>query len=506
MSGDNPEINAYAQLCDAVSKNDNLHIIHFGCTHSELEDLSKKDDTNEKPVTSSPFAKEIRPVAFYYPHSKICNPQLNKSKNLGDIRVGSDEICLEFSVNDRSHGLTGFSLSQLLPKVVMNEGYQGCWAHNVGSHVVRYGSFTHAKTKIYDFDDITSDILLTYPQKGEDIDSINMDIGNTTDLQTFSKVLPQKQVIFIPSLPFNSNDPADQFPLFSCAHQDEIKISLILKADPLSLLIVAKENKDSLEIISPESKNKYARFYEGNSEIDSFPYPTALTHYSYMSQDECDGKWCNNGLNKDSKGQHVAFYVNQAVPFSSANPVKKETTSINKITTTHVVTSIAWLAEQTKCRERHIFSNYTTNPSSNFIGSISPIVQSTINTGKAVIVNKLPAIATTRIASRHSNRRAPPLPGIHFHSFGIRGNDNSTKPGFVFENGDMSLDVYESDPLVLDGTRDETADKYNIHVRVFCRIPFGFTQSAASEQERVENDKSIIVPLKTIKTVELIKN
>lgn len=500
MSSESSESVAYAQLCDTVTNNDNLHHIHFGCSRKQLEESFKMG--TEEITTSSPFEKDTTSVAYYYAYEKICDGNLSKGQKLNNIEIKSDEICLEFSLNDSSHGLTAFTISNILPKVVAHEGYQVRWCHNVGSHIVKYGIFTHAKVKIHDFDDITSDILLTYPQKGEDIDSINIDIGNTTDLQTFSNVLQQKPVIFIPSFPFNNSDPSYQFPLYMCANQDDIKVSLILKKDPQSLLIIAKENKDgTLEIIKPEKGKRYVDLYQDGEEISKFEfkYPTVVTQYDFMSQDECNGKWCNSGLEKSvDTNQRIDFYVNQATPFAAKNPISDATTVIDEINTSHVVTSIAWMAEQIQNREKHILSNYTTNPNPNFLDSVSPIISTTIYTGKSTILDKMPAISTCKIASRHSYRRTPCLPGIHIRTLGIRGCDNTTKPGFIFDKGTMTFVLKETDPLVSDKTRSKTTDLYDVHVRVFCRIPFGFTVFASSKDERSTKDKSIITAVNTL--------
>jgi len=495
MSQIKSDIEAYKFLCEAISKNESLQVIHYGCTYKDLEEITEKINNGsgeQYPMTSSPFTKDTRPVAYYYPHDKVITGTASKSKKIGRESLVEDEVALVFELNDHSHGLTGFTIANLLPSVVANDGYQVRWCHNIGSHIVRYGIFSHGKTIIHDFDDVTSDILLTYPQRGEDLDSINVDLGNISELQSFSKNLPQKQTIFVPSFPFCSNDTSDMFPLYMCAHADEITATLILKTNPQSLLIIAREigkaNDFSLEIIAPAKGKKYARFFEGQTEMDSFSYPTAVAHYAYMSQDECSNNWCKG----EGERKTVSFYVNQAIPFSSKNPVRSSNTTIEKITTQHVVTSIAWMAQQQKCRERHIYSNYTTNPTCDFLTGISPIVETSISNGTATLLDKAPAILTNRITPRFSNRKSPVLPGIHLRSFGIRSTDNSMKPGFIFTNGGMDFNIRESDPLVISGDRDETDDSYTVEARLFCRLPFIFTSFAQSEDQRISMDKSII--------------
>jgi len=498
MSSDNPEVKAYSQLSESISKNDNLHHIHFGCSRSELEEFTVKNNQEDGPVTSSPFVKDTKPVAYYYTFEKIINEVVNTSDNINGVKVISkEEKCLEYKVNDNSHCLTGFVINNILPKAVAKKGYQICWSHSVGSNINKYGVFYHNDTIVYHWDSITSDINSTYPQKGEDIDSINLDLGNTHDLQSFSKQLPQKNVVFVPSLPFNSVDPSDHFPLYKCAYKDIIKISLILKKDPQSLLIIAKENADgSLEIITPSSETRYADFYLDGKAVDNFRSPTIVAHYAYMSQDECNGKWCNNGLEKTSSTSNVAFYINQQIAHKTRNTSDYIAVKIEDITTTHVVTSIAWLAEQKKCRDRHIYSNYTTNPSSQFLGGCSPITQSTIDNGKAILLDKLPSIVTSRDIARIYYRKSPCLPGIHIKTFGIRGSDNTIKPGFLFEKGTISVELEETDPLVLDGQLSGTTDQYNVHARLTCRIPFTFTTFASSEKDRNEMPSTIIAIVK----------
>jgi hypothetical protein len=491
MTNTAKEHDAYKILYQSVSDNDNLHNIHFGTTKTELDEILK-NNSNEPLVFSSPFSKDTKPISFYYPYEKILDGKAISSKKLNGIEVKDDELGLEFEINNKSHLLTGISIVNELPKVVARKGYKVAWCRNVGSNICSYGTFTHSNVVIHSFDSKTSDILLTHPQRGEDIDSINIDIGNTIELQTFSDVLPQKHVIFIPSHPFNSNDSSDFFPLYFCAHQDSIKVSYIFKKDPQSLLIIAEEKDDgTLNIISPEEGKSYADFYIGAKKIPEFKFPTILCHYAFMNPVEVESNWTSYKNNKNNKN-NVAFYVNQPIIVNGGNPIKNGQTKIEKINTTHNVTSISWMGEQSKSNKRHIYSNYTTNPTSNFLSSHSPIINTTIHTGEVTVLDSIPSVATTRMFSRFYDRKTPCLPGIHIRSFGIRNNDNTIKPGFKFKDGYINIDVQESDPLVLDKSQSQSDDEYNITARLFTRIPFGFSMFCCNEEDRKNKEKSII--------------
>ena len=493
MNNATKDNDAYKNLCQSVSDNTNLHILHFGSSKKDVEEILK-NNSDESLTFSSPFSKDNRPISFYYEHEKILEGQEFKSETLFGVKIEIDERAIEFSINNPSHDLNGIIIKNELPKVIAKPGYKVAWCHNVGSNICPYGVFTHSNVLIHSFDNKTSDILLASPQRGEDIDSINLDIGNTYDLQSFSNILPQKPVIFIPSHPFNSNDTSDYFPLYLCSKHDLIKVAYIFKKDPQSLLIIAEEKEDgTLQIIIPEKNKRYVNFYLNGSEVTEFSYPTTLCHYSYKSPLEIDSNWHNYKTNSnDNEPPHIAFYVNQAISFKVENPILNGTTAIEKINTPHNVTLIAWMAEHVDSCERHIYSNYTSNTSPDFLGSISPIVSTTISTGKVTILDDIPGIATTRMIPRFTNRKSPNLPGIHIRSLGIRNCDNTIKPGFKFEDGYIKFTLKENDPLVFDGSRPKNNELYNIHARLFTRIPFGFSLFCSNQDQRDKKEKSIV--------------
>ncbi len=503
---DHTELAAYKHLCSLVSNNEHLQKIHYGTSLKELEATSsriEKGSDEEYPCIASSFVKENRPVLFYYIYPKVINSNKNNNKKLGRENIADNEIALEFDLNDKSHLINGFTLNNIIPSAVAEKGYRIRWPHNIGSHIYRYGLFTHNKRTIHEFDDITSDILLTYPQRGEDLDSVNVDIGNISELQTFSSILPQKNTIFVPSFPFCSNDITDGFPLHKCTYHDEITVSLILRSDLQSLLIVAREVENTegdvtLELVKPEPDVRYATFYEGGKPVTSFSHPLAVGYFSFLSPNECGDNSCKDSQTNNS----VAFFVNQAFSYSVKNSTPlSQTACIEKVTQSHVVTSLAWLAYQRKSIENHIYSNYTTNPSSDFSTGISPISETTISNssenGIVTYLEKMPGIVTTNMASRFYTRKIPTIPGIHFHTFGVRANDNTNKPGFYFKDGSLDFVIQENDPLVKNGQRAKNNDEYKIEARIFCRIPFYFETFVDTEEKR-RSGKTILKPLETL--------
>jgi hypothetical protein len=501
MSEVKMDLEAYEHLCDTVSKNKDLQLAHYGSTQEELQaavDRISSGSAEPYPVTASPFARDSRPIAYYYPFSKLRSGDISKSDRLGRVAAKRDEVIITYNVNDKSHGLTGFTLSHTLPQVTAAPGYRVRWCHNVASNIVRHGIFKHHQTIIYSFDSITSDILLASPEVGEDSDSISLDLGNIPELQTMSTVLPQTETIFSPSFPFSSSDASAMFPLFKCAHSDDIIVGFIFKSDPQSLLIIAKEipgpdGQVLLELVTPVKGERYATFKENGKVVESFSNPIAVSHHVYHSQDECHGNWCASGLDDPKSADANSFYVKQPFSFSTKNPAKSSLVTIDKINVPYPVTNVSWLAYQTMCEIRHVYSNYTTNPSPDFFDSVSSIRESGISNGKVTLLDAEPSVITSRMTPRHSARKRNTLPGIHSRNFGIRASDSTIKPGFLFNNGSMDFDISENDPHVFNGLRPESEDLYTVEARLFARVKYMFTSQCRSEQDRISEGKANIV-------------
>jgi hypothetical protein len=481
------EKQSYSHLCETVAKNEPLQLLHYGVT---LKDLTKGDlkDTS----TSSSFVKSNEPETYYYNYDKILIAVELKEDPIVQT-INDTEIGLTYSVNDHSHALTGFTISQVLPKVTAASGYKVRWCENVASNMIRYGNFKHGREIINEFDNITSDILNSSPMTMEDRESISTDLGNVPDLLTFSDTLPQYTTIFNPSFPFCSPDPSDMFPLYMCGFNDDIKINLVMKSLCQSLLIVAKEDPETggLTVVDPLSDEKYATFTIDGKEVTRFKSPVCAAHYVYMTQDECDANWCSTEFENKRERKNVSFSVNQAFVFRSSNPVRSGVVSINNITIPETCTQINWMAQKHDIKN-NIFSNYTTNPSPFFRASVSPIVNTTISNGNVTLLNNAPAILTTRIASRFSTRKTNHLAGIHTRSFGIRSNTSGIKPGFFFDKGQITCEIKETCGQTLNGDRPATDMYYDIEVRFMCRVNYTFTHFCRSEEERKTNTSIIV--------------
>jgi hypothetical protein len=500
MSTTSHDEESYRHLCDTVASDEKLQVVHYGDTVESLKEQAariKKGSGEDEVATASPFAKEKIPVAYYYKTEKQIHGTRTKTRKVGNQTVHSDEFSITYPLNDRSHALCGFAIAHTLPEVRAEKGYRVKWCSNVGSKIARYGEFTHARTTINTFDEITADIHMNDPQFGEDQASIYADLGNLPELQTMSHILPQKTTVYLPNIHFNNSDPSEMFPLYMCSHSDAIDITIIMKSDCRSLIVISREVKDangniSLEVIKPRKGKTYARFFEDGKEIETFTDPFVSADYAWMSQDECIGNWCVRDSDSEDERKTISFGVNQAFSYKTKNPCKDEVATISKIDIPYPVTQIAWVAFQQDTKKTHTLSNYTTNPTTNFEGSISPIIRTTINNGATVLLDDAPAIQTTRSSTRFSSRRTPIIPGIHTRTFGVRNNDSSLKPGFYFNKGSMDFEVSESDPEVLNGHRNETDDSYIIEVRLFARIEYVFTSYCTSEAGRINGEKSII--------------
>lgn len=481
--GDTKETLAYQELEETVKRNKPQQIQHYGFS---LKDIQDRGNDKEIPSTCSPFARDPNPVTYYYPFEKPLDGTVTKRRVLDDYKLVNGEVTIEYELNDTSHGLCGVSLELMLPQVKALPGYVVKWCTSVSSHAFKYGSFTHTKTKINYFDDITYDDYLSQIEGKTDFQSIWEDLGNIPTLQEFSTFLPQTETIYRPPLFFNDDDTTNMFPLYLCTHRDEIRLNLAMVTDPQSLLIIAKETDGEIEIITPTPGTKYAEFMIDGKIINSFPTPQGCGHYTFISKEERDENSCESNENC------TTFFVDQAIPFSSANEAGESTINIERLRTDYPVTRISWVAELIGNKSRHIYSNYTSNPSPFFQSSLSPISHSSINNGSVDLLKYCPGNITTLHNIRFYGRRRSIIPGINFRSFGIRNGTNVIKPGYYFRNGTMEFTLEERDHEVKNGNRTRINEKFNVMCRMHTRMEYQFTAYPKSEEERVKMEKSII--------------
>lgn len=480
--GDTKETLAYQELEDTVRRNKSQQIQHYGATLKDLQDKS----TGEIPSTCSPFVKDPRPVTYYYPHEKAIDGTVSKKRVLDEYKLNSGEISVEYELNDSSHGLCGISLGLMLPQVRAMPGYVVKWCTNVASHAFRYGSMTHTKTRINYFDDVTYDDYLSQIQGRADFQSVWEDLGNLPELQEFSTFLPQRETIYRPPLFFNDDDTTNMFPLYLCTHRDDIRLNLAMVTDPQSLLIIAKEIDGSIELVTPLPGVRYAEFMIDGKPITNFSTPQGCGNYVFVSKEEREENWCEGNDNCTS------FFVDQAIPFSSANEARDSKVTIERLKTDYPVTRISWVSELVGNKTRHVYSNYTSNPSPFFMTSLSPISYSSINNGTVDLLKNCPGSITTLHNSRFYGRCKAAIPGINFRSLGIRNDTNTIKPGYYFRNGTIEVSLEERDYEVRNGNREGIKEKFTVTCILHTRTEFQFSSYPKSEEERIKQEKSII--------------
>lgn len=480
---------AYLHLCDSVSASETLQLMHYGIT---LKD-KKLDETKDR-GTTSPFVKSKDPVVHYYSYDNIIAGRQCTIPGLSDVK-GAHLIGMNYAVNNRSHGITGFTISHVLPKIIAAPGYKVKWCENVASNIVQYGEFKHKDELIHSFDAISSDMINSVSQITDFSESIYRDLGNIPELQRFSEELPQYSTVYNPPFFFCGPDPSNMFPLYMCGFGDTITINLVLRTRCRDLLIVARENMETgeLTLVNQNANEKYATFMIDGKEVDCFENPVCVANYVYLTQDECNENWCSTEqLNKERT--NVSFCVNQPFSFKSTNPSTSGNVTVDNITVPYVCNQIYWAAHSNNIKT-NVLSNYTTSPYSCFKNSISPIVNTTISNGSVELLQNAPQIVTTRIHPRFASRQCNNIPGIHSKSFGIRSTNSSTKPGFFFKSGRLSCLIDERCPEVLNRDREACNRSYIIQVRLMCQVNYTFTHFCKSEEERRTNGTTIITKI-----------
>jgi hypothetical protein len=443
----------FKRLKDIVEKSSYQKDLHFAD--------DKKED--EETLIRTHFLNIQRRETWSY----RCNLKLDCN---GDI---SNPSSVSYRVRTLPyHGLLYTVLVQKLPVIKANKGFEIRWCPNVGSNIVKSAEFQVNDTvwqtldSIY-FDDYHSKI------SQEPKETLNKNLGNVPELQTWSSELPAAMTFFrIPW--FYSLHTSKMFPLYYCGKEDRVEHILNLRRNLKDLLMV--RSLDTGEMIPFDE----ACITVGNTEL---PAPEMRGDYVMMSDMECEHNRCNG-----SKYHNEIFDIDNVRSIDSDSIVGvNSTVSIKIKDMPFPVHTIHWKAENVNASVMNYLSNYSTCVNDHTNGA-SPVKWASLTCPQGILFKNLESYICEHIIPSNHFNKIPEYPG-----YGCWTNATSAadplypKPGIKLDEGELTLRIED----VQNSEKDQTSSKYKVHARVVYTYRITFKDYPKTEAER--NSKGIEV-------------
>lgn len=438
----------FKRLKDVVEKSQYQKDLHFSEEKEEEETLIRTHFLNIK----------RRETWSYRCNLKLdCNGDISNPSNIS-YRVRT----LPY------HGLLYTVLIQKLPQIKAKTGFEIRWCPNVGSNIVKQAEFQVNDTiwqtldSIY-FDDYHSKI------SQENSASLNQNLGNIPELQTWSNELPSGMTFFrIPW--FYSLHTSKMFPLYYCGKEDRIEHQLTLRRNLKDLLMI--RSVDTGEMIP---------FDEACIEVSNLelPAPEMRGDYVMMSDMECEHNRCNG-----SKYHTEVFDIDNVKAVASDNVYgTNSTVSIKIKDMPFPVHTIHWKAENVNASSVNYLSNYSTCTEDHTKG-ISPIRWASLSCPQGILFKNMESYITDKIIPSNHFNKIPEHPG-----YGCWTNATSAadplypKPGIKLDEGELTFRIEDND--------EESKNKYRLHSRIVYTYRITFKEYPKTESER--NSKGIEV-------------
>lgn len=362
------------------------------------------------------------------------------------------------------HGLLNTILIQKLPAIKAKTGFEIRWCPNVGTNIISHAEFQVNDQVWQTLDSVYFDdhIMKISTEK-----TLDRDIGNVSEMQTWSKTLPAYTTLF--KIPwFYTLHSSKMFPLYYCGKEDHIDHNLTLRRNIGELLMI--RSIDTGEIIP---------FDEACIEVSDLTLqaPEMRGDYVFMSDMECEHNRCNA-----QKLRSETFDIDNVRSIDSDNIYPLNTTVNIKIKDMPFpVHSIHWKASNLKAASLNYHSNYTTNFENHCNGS-SPIKWSSLSCPQGIIFKNVDSIVSERIIPMNNFNNVPSVAGYGCWTNAVVPTDPLyPKAGIKLDEGELTFRLEDS--------TSECNDKFKVHARIVYTYRVTFKDYPKSETER--NSKGI---------------
>jgi hypothetical protein len=367
------------------------------------------------------------------------------------------------------HGLLYTVLVQKFPYIKANKGFEIRWCPNLGSNIVKSAEF-----KVNDsvWQTLDSEFFDDYHTKISKDEYLDINLGNVSELQTWSSELPSYTTMFyIPW--FYSLHTSKMFPLYNCGKEDRIEHVLTLRRSLKDLLMI--RSVDTGEIIP---------FDEACIQIENINLstPEMRGDYIMMSDMECEHNRCNI-----SKYNTDVFDIDNVKSIESDNTYNiNSTVSVKIKDMPFPVHTIHWKATNMTAYNNNYLSNYTTCSEDHTKGE-SPIKWSSLSSQQGILFKNLESYICEKIVPYKNFGKIPKYAGYGCWTNAVCAADPLyPKPGIKLDEGELTFRIEDS-------VNPESKDKYKVNVRAVYTYRITFKDYPKNEAER--NSKGIDVEI-----------
>jgi len=358
------------------------------------------------------------------------------------------------------HGLLYTVLCQQFPAIVANDGYEICWAPNIGSNIVSEATF---KINDVDWQTLNCKYFDDYHQKISMDNTLDEDLGNVAAMRDWSTNLPSYTTRFwIPW--WYSLHSSKMVPLYFCGKEDNICHELHLKRN-IGQLLRVRNSVTQEELEFDESYIKVlGNSNNGVTSPYQLPVPEMRGDYVFMSDMECEHNRCEESKVKYG---NTVFDIDNVRSVDSDNIYTLNNTVNIKIKDMPFpVHTIHWKAVNLNAEKKNYLSNYTTNSSDHTIGS-NPIKWVSLSTPNGIIIKNQEFYVGEKLLSKRNFRKVPNVAG-----YGCWTNASDAadplypKPGIKLDDAELTFRLENNEHTSSDNFRVNAQMVYTYRITV----------------------------------------
>lgn len=443
---------------------------------SRLSDFQKNLHSNDGRGVISPFIER---------NMKSCYFETTDSK-LPSF-VDKEEIGYSIQTTPY-HELLYTYLHQITPKITAIDGYQIKLCEHTLFAILEKVRLVFDEDK--DFGEWSGLYFFTQWQFMEpnDREVVSKQIGNTPEIQTWSKSIPQWSLDYTLPL-FYSERKAKSFPLMLCGKSNKLHLIFKFRNELGEILKIRKveyfEDSDGL------NTEKYTEVPFDYRLIRIGENPNVPATY-YLEPPEVWAKYCThldveNHLKIHEENKFEFFFDKTEIRECRDNHPLGKTPWIEMPVLNRPVHTLVWMAQNIDSENLNSYFNFTTSPTEE--SGYSPIGHTTLEVNGVKIMNKIPAWNTENVQPRLIYGNYPDIKGINLYSTNLVRNEGLNPPGRYLDRGSFSVVLQSHNPEISD---EEKRQNFKLICVIIYTSKFIF-ESIPPQADREKSESSILI-------------
>jgi len=431
--------------------------------HKNLNEDSVKEDI------TTPFLNQFDKSTYYYQYSE----KMKLSEN-NDVFI--------YKAKHNAHCLLHSDLTQELPSIECMDGYTAKWDLNIGRNIIESGNISLNDEVIQNIHYLTNHIhdQSMINDKDKKINDIN--IGNISSLQNFSKILHSYDLSYSPPFFYNT-DASKSAKLYYLSYNDRFEHKFILRRQIEDLLIIHDSDGNKVDL-NDESIYKIGGVTLSDKNI-LLPLPQLWGHYGHLTEEECFYNKNNSENNKDM------FYIEDSQLIELPNPSSLgKNVDIQIKNSEFPILRLAWFAQNQTSLENNNYFNFTTNSENCFKG-YSPIKSTTLNNGAINLWKDYPQFRVERVLPKRQFVSTPMVPGIGLLNLGVDCNNSIVHPSTVIKDGSFSAKLTDTNPNLQFDSSMRCKDNFRLYLVLTVLKCIKFDEYPKTEKERHKKNCTI---------------